>query len=109
MAAIRDIDAIQDLYAERYRWFQNEFCDLDDGYAAARLADRMLVAGGDLAPGQAHAPAVGTVGTRHTGRAMTPARPRVSEWFSGPRTTTGLFGVVPTQPSGDRDYEGVIV
>lgn len=109
VAAIRDIDAIQDLYAERYRWFQNEFCDLDDGYAAARLADRMLVAGGDLTPGQAHAPAVGTVGTRHTGRAMTPARPRVSEWFSGPRTTTGLFGVVPTQPSGDRDYEGVIV
>ncbi|WP_228313078.1 bifunctional glycosyltransferase/CDP-glycerol:glycerophosphate glycerophosphotransferase [Streptomyces fungicidicus] len=128
VAAIRDIDAIQDLYAERYRWFQREFCDLDDGYAAARLADRMLVAGGDLAPGQAHAPAVGAVDTRHTGRPMTPLQWGNSEWFAGPRPPAGLVDAVPAQPApaydavpqhqagpfghtppaGDRSYEGVI-
>ncbi|WP_338675197.1 bifunctional glycosyltransferase family 2 protein/CDP-glycerol:glycerophosphate glycerophosphotransferase [Streptomyces sp. SCSIO 30461] len=59
ISAVRDIDAIQEAYAARYEWFQEEFCDLDDGYAAARLADRILIAGGDLDPAQAKAPAVG--------------------------------------------------
>ncbi|WP_236718511.1 bifunctional glycosyltransferase family 2 protein/CDP-glycerol:glycerophosphate glycerophosphotransferase [Actinoplanes sp. TFC3] len=40
--AIRDVDAISDRYAERYRAFAQKASDLDDGHAAARLADRML-------------------------------------------------------------------
>ncbi|MHA5050515.1 bifunctional glycosyltransferase/CDP-glycerol:glycerophosphate glycerophosphotransferase [Streptomyces sp. SD15] len=72
VSAIGDIDRIQADYTERYRWFQREFCDLDDGYASARLADRLLIAGGDLAPGDGVAPAVGTVDTCHAGRALTP-------------------------------------
>ncbi len=124
VTAIRDIDRIQDLYAERYRWFQREFCDLDDGYAAARLADRILVAGGDLAPEQAQAPAVGSLGTRHAGRPMTPI-PVAGPWFTPQRPSayqeeTGPFvGAVPGQPGKAHDdavraqehrmYEGVIV
>ncbi|MFJ9322715.1 bifunctional glycosyltransferase/CDP-glycerol:glycerophosphate glycerophosphotransferase [Streptomyces globisporus] len=61
ITAIRNVDRIQAEYAERYRWFQREFCDLDDGYAAARLTDRILIAGGDLDPARATAPAVGSV------------------------------------------------
>ncbi|MET8884410.1 CDP-glycerol glycerophosphotransferase family protein [Streptomyces rubiginosohelvolus] len=61
ITAIRNVDRIQAEYGERYRWFQREFCDLDDGYAAARLTDRILIAGGDLDPARATAPAVGSV------------------------------------------------
>ncbi len=64
VSAIRDIDNIQEAYADRYRWFQDQFCDLDDGYASARLTDRILIAGGDLAPERAKAPAVGSVPIR---------------------------------------------
>ncbi|WP_405716193.1 bifunctional glycosyltransferase family 2 protein/CDP-glycerol:glycerophosphate glycerophosphotransferase [Streptomyces xanthophaeus] len=56
VGAIRHIGRIQQDYAARYRWFQQEFCDLDDGYASARLTDRILIAGGDLDPVQAQAP-----------------------------------------------------
>ncbi|WP_374194793.1 CDP-glycerol glycerophosphotransferase family protein [Streptomyces sp. VRA16 Mangrove soil] len=83
ISMIRDIDRIQEAYAERYRWFQNQFCDLDDGYAAARLADRMLVAGGDLAPEAARAPAVGTVDARHVARRLTPL-PRAPHPYAAP-------------------------
>ncbi|WAL71173.1 bifunctional glycosyltransferase family 2 protein/CDP-glycerol:glycerophosphate glycerophosphotransferase [Kitasatospora sp. YST-16] len=48
ISSIRDVDRIEERYAERYRRFQDAFCDLDDGYASVRLADRILVAGGDL-------------------------------------------------------------
>lgn len=97
VAAIRDIDRIQELYAERYRWFQNEFCDLDDGYAAARLADRMLVSGDDLAPEHAQAPAVGTVDTRHAARAMTPIRWSPQQWFTAQRSSAELVRATPAQ------------
>ncbi|OAH12869.1 CDP-glycerol:poly(glycerophosphate) glycerophosphotransferase [Streptomyces jeddahensis] len=110
ISAIRDIDRIQDAYAERYRWFQGEFCDLDDGYASARLADRLLIAGGDLAPEDAKAPAVGTVDTRHAVRAITPIQWRAQQWFGPqgqqrqpahphPASANGrLLGAVPVQP-----------
>jgi CDP-glycerol glycerophosphotransferase len=82
VSAVRDIDRIQEVYTERYRWFQGEFCDLDDGYASARLADRLLTAGGDLAPQDATAPAVGTVDTRHAARALTPIQWKAQQWFT---------------------------
>ncbi len=102
VTSIREIDGIQETYAERYRWFQNEFCDLDDGYASARLADRMLVAGGDLAPEEARAPAVGTVDNSHAGRALTPIRRAPQQWFAPqhrPQTPAeaGLMNVIPAQ------------
>ncbi|WP_258036509.1 bifunctional glycosyltransferase family 2 protein/CDP-glycerol:glycerophosphate glycerophosphotransferase [Streptomyces sp. SM10] len=50
ISAIEDVDRIQEGYADRYAWFQEEFCDLDDGYAAARLAEHILAAGGDTVP-----------------------------------------------------------
>ncbi|WP_280518312.1 MULTISPECIES: bifunctional glycosyltransferase family 2 protein/CDP-glycerol:glycerophosphate glycerophosphotransferase [Streptomyces] len=117
VAAIRDIDRIQDFYAERYEWFQREFCDLDDGYAAARLADRMLVAGGDLRSEAARAPAVGTVDVRQAGRPMTPVQRGKPQWFTGRHPSTGLMGAVPSQsspgqhtpPADDRNHQGVIV
>ncbi|MET7571306.1 bifunctional glycosyltransferase family 2 protein/CDP-glycerol:glycerophosphate glycerophosphotransferase [Streptomyces sp. NPDC005492] len=105
VTAVREIDRIQDAYAERYRWFQREFCDLDDGYASARLADRMLVAGGDLAPEEARAPAVGTVDTSHSGRPLTPISRPAQGWFTPQRHPVRLVGDVtrsvnalPTQP-----------
>ncbi|MEU9638789.1 CDP-glycerol glycerophosphotransferase family protein [Streptomyces tendae] len=88
ISAIRHIDRIQSAYSERYQWFQNEFCDLDDGYAAARLADRMLVAGGDLAPEDARAPRVGTVDTRRSARPMTPVAGN-GQWHGGPSAMNG--------------------
>ncbi|MEU4088740.1 bifunctional glycosyltransferase/CDP-glycerol:glycerophosphate glycerophosphotransferase [Streptomyces aureus] len=106
--AVRDIDGIQNAYAERYRAFQREFCDLDDGFAAARLADRMLTAGGDLAPGEARAPEAGTAAPRYQGRPLTPltwdafaSRPASQEAPAGPgRPVNGL----PSQPArGDAD------
>jgi CDP-glycerol glycerophosphotransferase len=101
VAAVEDIDRIQEFYAERYRWFQQEFCDLDDGFASARLADRMLVVGGDLRPEDAKAPRVGTVDTRHAVRPMTPVH-RTPEWFA-PRQAvaqqTALHQAVPHQAS----------
>ncbi|WP_409240412.1 CDP-glycerol glycerophosphotransferase family protein [Streptomyces sp. PA5.6] len=42
IAALRDIDATSAPYAEAYDAFRAEFCDLDDGKAAARVVDRML-------------------------------------------------------------------
>lgn len=59
ITAVRQVDLVQQRYADRYRRFQRDFCDLDDGHASARLADRILIAGGDLAPGDAAAPATG--------------------------------------------------
>ncbi|UXX95872.1 CDP-glycerol glycerophosphotransferase family protein [Streptomyces sp. AD2-2] len=105
VTAIREIDRIQDAYAERYRWFQREFCDLDDGYASARLADRMLVAGGDLAPEEAHAPAVGSVDTSHPGRPLTPISWNAQHWFTPQRhpaqtgpTVDRPVNALPAQP-----------
>ncbi|MER6035926.1 bifunctional glycosyltransferase family 2 protein/CDP-glycerol:glycerophosphate glycerophosphotransferase [Streptomyces sp. NPDC001835] len=105
VTSIREIDRIHEEYAERYRWFQSEFCDLDDGYASARLADRMLVAGGDLAPEAARAPAVGTVDNTHAGRPLTPLHWNSQQWFAprpGPAETpaeAGLMNVIPGQSS----------
>ncbi|MFE2291616.1 CDP-glycerol glycerophosphotransferase family protein [Streptomyces sp. NPDC059452] len=85
--AIRNIDRIEAEYSERYRWFQREFCDLDDGYASARLTDRILVAGGDLDARQASAPAVGTVTPPSRPSARQPQRPaeagRPTQWNAG--------------------------
>ncbi|MFK0193157.1 CDP-glycerol glycerophosphotransferase family protein [Kitasatospora sp. NPDC090308] len=67
ISSIRDAERIRQRYAERYRRFQDAFCDLDDGYASARLAERILVAGGDLVqlPQQASAlPSRPSGGTR---------------------------------------------
>ncbi|MEV4556315.1 bifunctional glycosyltransferase family 2 protein/CDP-glycerol:glycerophosphate glycerophosphotransferase [Kitasatospora sp. NPDC049285] len=58
VTAIREVDLVRRSYAERYRRFQDAFCDLDDGYASARLVDTTLTAGGDLDPvGPVPAPA----------------------------------------------------
>ncbi|MGW6209059.1 bifunctional glycosyltransferase/CDP-glycerol:glycerophosphate glycerophosphotransferase [Streptomyces sp. NPDC055089] len=116
ISAIRDIDRIQAVYAERYRWFQGEFCDLDDGYASARLADRILVAGGDLAPDRAQAPAVGAAPVHHgaTTRAMIP-QGTVHRGEEPPYPVRGqgraLQGAQQgaAHSGGDRVYEGVIV
>lgn len=70
ISAIRDVDDIQARYAARYQWFQEEFCDLDDGYASARLADRILIAGGDLDPAHAQGPAVGATRNYVTGQVV---------------------------------------
>ncbi|MET9191461.1 CDP-glycerol glycerophosphotransferase family protein, partial [Streptomyces tendae] len=104
ISAIRHIDRIQSAYSERYRWFQNEFCDLDDGYAAARLADRMLVAGGDLAPGDARAPRVGTVDTRRSARPMTPIAGD-GQWHGRPPAMTGAYQQEAVHPAQRRALE----
>ncbi len=121
VTAISEIDRIQELYTERYRWFQGEFCDLDDGYASARLADRLLIAGGDLAQQDAKAPAVGTVDTRHTGRPLTPIQQRnTHNWFAPPGQAQPMDSMPaqshpeqqqrPVRSLNDgRVYEGVIV
>ncbi|MFD4867392.1 CDP-glycerol glycerophosphotransferase family protein [Streptomyces sp. NPDC058412] len=105
IGAIRNIDRIQHGYAARYRWFQQEFCDLDDGYASARLTDRILIAGGDLDPARAQAPAVGAAGGRGAGQAGPagqPGQPGQPGPWNG-----GTLGQVPRQPVRRMDSEHV--
>jgi CDP-glycerol glycerophosphotransferase len=40
--ALRDLDAVQADYAQRYDEFARTFCELDDGRAAARVVDRLF-------------------------------------------------------------------
>ncbi|MGH4032838.1 CDP-glycerol glycerophosphotransferase family protein [Actinomycetota bacterium Odt1-20B] len=40
--ALRDLDAIAARHAESYASFRDAYCDLDDGRAAARVAERLL-------------------------------------------------------------------
>ncbi|MCF3124801.1 CDP-glycerol glycerophosphotransferase family protein [Streptomyces arenae] len=40
--ALRDLDAIAARHAEAYAAFREAYCDLDDGRAAARVAERLL-------------------------------------------------------------------
>jgi CDP-glycerol glycerophosphotransferase len=40
--ALRDLDAVRAEYAERYAGFRAEFCELDDGRAAARVVDHVF-------------------------------------------------------------------
>ncbi|MEU1366458.1 CDP-glycerol glycerophosphotransferase family protein [Streptomyces sp. NPDC005803] len=49
VSAIRDIDNVSAEYGERYQRFQELFCDLDDGHASERLADRMFSMAKELA------------------------------------------------------------
>jgi CDP-glycerol glycerophosphotransferase len=48
--ALRDPVLATAGHAEAYEAFQRDFCDLDDGRAAARVADRMLEAASTAAP-----------------------------------------------------------
>lgn len=106
ISAIRDVDRIQAAYAERYRWFQDQFCDLDDGYASARLTDRILIAGGDLAPEQAKAPAVGTVPVRQNPpvRRMLEQTQPVQQFHGAPRSAHRQEAQHPF-PADGRSFE----
>ncbi|EST22194.1 hypothetical protein N566_26750, partial [Streptomycetaceae bacterium MP113-05] len=42
ITALREVDAVADAHQEAYADFRRSFCDLDDGTAAARVADRMF-------------------------------------------------------------------
>lgn len=42
VAALRDVDALRDRFAPAYRRFQERFCALDDGHAAARVVDAVF-------------------------------------------------------------------
>ncbi|WP_415938286.1 CDP-glycerol glycerophosphotransferase family protein [Streptomyces sp. 039-1] len=97
ISAICDIDRVQASYAERYRWFQSQFCDLDDGFAAARLADRMLTAGGDLARADGRAPKVGSVFTHRAARPLTPLPPSMDA------RPDQRLDALPTQRNAERD------
>ncbi|RAJ32836.1 CDP-glycerol glycerophosphotransferase [Kitasatospora sp. SolWspMP-SS2h] len=93
ISSIRDADRIRQRYAERYRRFQQAFCDLDDGHASARLADRMLTVGGDLDPSP--------LSTLPTQRRAAPA-PRAD-------TFEGLPWPLPahlTAPAGPEEADG---
>jgi len=47
IAAIRDVDSVQEQYRDAYDAFRADFCDLDDGDAAGRVIDRMIELGRD--------------------------------------------------------------
>ena len=40
--ALRELDGVRADYARRYEEFAAKFCELDDGHAAARVADRIF-------------------------------------------------------------------
>ncbi len=40
--ALRDLEGVRAAHADRYRAFQETFCELDDGRAAERVVDRLL-------------------------------------------------------------------
>lgn len=42
LAALADLDAVEKQYANAHARFRSTFCALDDGHAAARVADHML-------------------------------------------------------------------
>ncbi|MEV6654599.1 CDP-glycerol glycerophosphotransferase family protein [Streptomyces sp. NPDC051219] len=42
IGALRDLDVLAARHAEAYASFRTDFCDLDDGGAAARVVDRLL-------------------------------------------------------------------
>ncbi|SDK69613.1 bifunctional glycosyltransferase/CDP-glycerol:glycerophosphate glycerophosphotransferase [Streptomyces indicus] len=46
LQAVRDIDSVQEKYAESYGQFRRRFCDFGDGLASKRVAERMLELGG---------------------------------------------------------------
>ncbi|MGN5634812.1 CDP-glycerol glycerophosphotransferase family protein [Streptomyces sp. AC154] len=48
--AVRDVDAVEAEYLEKYVRFRRDFCEPGDGLATARVVDRMLVAGPQAAP-----------------------------------------------------------
>jgi CDP-glycerol glycerophosphotransferase len=98
ISAIRDIDRIQTMYAGRYRSFQDEFCDLDDGYASARLTDHILIAGGDLDN------ALPPSGQRALSAASRPpAAPPVHDMFTPVRPPTGVVQQVPYPSAGSQN------
>ncbi|MFD3754718.1 CDP-glycerol glycerophosphotransferase family protein [Streptomyces cyaneofuscatus] len=43
--AIRDVDAVEAEYKEKYAQFKKDFCEPGDGLATARVVDRMLAGG----------------------------------------------------------------
>ncbi|MFF3262347.1 CDP-glycerol glycerophosphotransferase family protein [Streptomyces sp. NPDC002932] len=43
--ALRDVDAVEAEYLEKYTQFKRDFCEPGDGLATARVVDRMLVGG----------------------------------------------------------------
>ncbi|GAA3227336.1 bifunctional glycosyltransferase family 2 protein/CDP-glycerol:glycerophosphate glycerophosphotransferase [Actinocorallia longicatena] len=43
--AVRDLDAVTEAHAERYRAFREKFCPFDDGHAAERVIARLLELG----------------------------------------------------------------
>jgi CDP-glycerol glycerophosphotransferase len=45
--ALLDLDAVRATYAEAYRKFHDDYLDLDDGHAGARLVDAVFVPRGD--------------------------------------------------------------
>ncbi len=45
VTALRDIDAVAEASSDKYRAFTEQFCPLDDGGAAARVADRVFGTG----------------------------------------------------------------
>ncbi|MFI1221776.1 MULTISPECIES: CDP-glycerol glycerophosphotransferase family protein [unclassified Streptomyces] len=62
--ALRDTEALAARHADAYEGFRRDYCDLDDGGAAARVADRLLA---DPAQGEAGIPR--TSGGRESGPA----------------------------------------
>jgi CDP-glycerol glycerophosphotransferase len=40
--ALNDLDSVRTRYAQRYADFAAEFCELDDGGAAARVVDHVF-------------------------------------------------------------------
>ena len=40
--ALTDLDGVRERFAGRYDAFRERFCELDDGYAAARVVDRVF-------------------------------------------------------------------
>ncbi|GHJ36442.1 CDP-glycerol glycerophosphotransferase family protein [Streptomyces sp. TS71-3] len=42
LTALRDLDALTERHADAYAAFRDAYCDLDDGQAAARVADRLM-------------------------------------------------------------------
>jgi CDP-glycerol glycerophosphotransferase len=45
--ALEDLPGLREQYAEAYRRFHDDYLDLDDGHAAARLVDAVFVPRGD--------------------------------------------------------------
>ncbi|WP_170843116.1 bifunctional glycosyltransferase/CDP-glycerol:glycerophosphate glycerophosphotransferase [Streptomyces oceani] len=108
--ALRDVDTVAAAYEGRYAQFRQAFCDLDDGRAAARVAERMFAEAPGILPSAAGSGAAGQ--PRHAAPgsvadpAVAPARTRTVPVAASGRGGEGIQATSETQAASETNGTG---